>query len=310
MISHHARQQTGQHAPRHGARQHESSTWESAPLDLEAYLQRIGYQGALSPSLSTLRALQQAHLQAIPFENLEIVTGGEIRLDLASLQDKLVSRHRGGYCHEQNIFFATVLDRLGFQVAGRSARMLMGESEQKVTGLGHTILNVSVEGKQWLVDVGVGNIGPRQPIPLEEDVDVSHGGWRYRLELTSAGRWLLRHWRDDGWFNLYQFNDEPYFRADYEDHNFVVSTHPDSPFTRRIVAQLNGEAVRYALTDRELKVFRPEAPAEQREIAAADLPALLRELFGLTLDTQQTQRLLRRAEGIRGESSEGEPLGT
>jgi N-hydroxyarylamine O-acetyltransferase len=73
--------------------------WESALLDLEAYLGRIDYHGSFAPTIETLRALQRAHLDVIAFENLNIITGGEIRLDLASLQDKLVYRRRGGYCH-------------------------------------------------------------------------------------------------------------------------------------------------------------------------------------------------------------------
>ncbi|EPC01025.1 hypothetical protein L861_10660 [Litchfieldella anticariensis FP35 = DSM 16096] len=289
---------------------HDSALWEASPLDLEAYLERIDYRGPLTPTLETLRALQQAHLQAIPFENLEIITGGEIQLDLANLQEKLVGRRRGGYCHEQNILFATVLDRLGFAVAGRSARMLMGDDARKVTAVGHTILAVTLEERDWLVDVGVGNVGPREPVPLEEGIEMRHGRWEYRLERSPSGFWLLRYRRHDGWLNLYQFSDEPYYRADYEDHNYHVSHHPASPFTRRIVAQHNGAEVRYALTDLELKTFRPGEAPERRELDAGELPGVLRELFGLVLSHAQERVLLRQAESLVLAASEGEQLGT
>ncbi len=59
-------------------------------LDLEAYLQRIGYSGGLEPTVETLTALHRAHVLSIPFENLDILLGRPIRLDLASLQAKLV----------------------------------------------------------------------------------------------------------------------------------------------------------------------------------------------------------------------------
>src|SRR5262245_7898855 len=45
---------------------------EIAMLDAAAYLQRFGYDGPLMPSVGTLRALQAAHLLAVPFENLDI----------------------------------------------------------------------------------------------------------------------------------------------------------------------------------------------------------------------------------------------
>ncbi|MGR4069652.1 arylamine N-acetyltransferase family protein [Billgrantia sp. C5P2] len=289
---------------------HESTRWETAALDLEAYLARIDYQGPITPSLETLKALQQAHLAAVPFENLEIVTGGEIRIDLVSLQDKLVRRRRGGYCHEQNVLFATVLDRLGFEVAGRNARMLMGDDERVVTPLGHTMLVVKVAGGDWLVDVGVGNIGPREPIRLEEGSEVSHGPWEYRLERTPMGFWLLRHKRNGEWFNIYQFSDEPCYRADSGEYNYLASHHPASPFVRRIVAQHNGAEVRLALTDLELKIFRPGKAPELQRIAAGELPIVLRERFGLALTAEQERMLLRRAEALADTTSEGEQLGT
>ena len=289
---------------------HESARWETSTLDLEAYLARINYQGPVTPSLETLKALQQAHLAAVPFENLEIVTGGEIRIDLESLQDKLVRRWHGGYCHEQNILFATVLDRLGFEVAGRNARMLMGDDAQTVTPLGHTMLVVKVAGGDWLVDVGVGNVGPREPILLKADSEVRHGPWEYRLERSPLGYWLLRHKRLGEWFNIYQFSDEPYYRADAGEYNYLASRHPASPFVRRIVAQHNGAEVRLALTDLELKIFRPGKAPERHRIAADELPDVLRERFGLALTPEQERILLRRAETLDGASSEGEQLGT
>ncbi|MCE8033256.1 acetyltransferase [Billgrantia tianxiuensis] len=288
---------------------HESARWETAALDLEAYLARIDYRGPLTPSVETLKALQQAHLAAVPFENLEIVTGGEIRIDLESLQDKLVRRRRGGYCHEQNTLFATVLDRLGFEVAGRNARMLMGEDASIVTPLGHTMLVVKAEGNDWMVDVGVGNIGPREPILLEVNSEASHGPWEYRLERSPLGYWLLRHKRLGEWFNIYQFSNEPNYRADSGEYNYLASHHPASPFVRRIVAQHNGAEVRLALTDLELKIFHPGKAPELHRIAADELPSVLRERFGLALTPEQERVLLRRAETLADTTSEGEQLG-
>lgn len=60
-------------------------TWSGEELDLDAYLARIGYQGAISPDLETLRGLQRAHVASIPFENLEVAFGREVPLDLKSL---------------------------------------------------------------------------------------------------------------------------------------------------------------------------------------------------------------------------------
>ncbi|SEO47503.1 arylamine N-acetyltransferase family protein [Aquisalimonas asiatica] len=283
-----------------------SARWETDALDLDAYLRRIQYDGPRVPSLAVLRELQRAHLQAIPFENLDVMAGIEVRLDMDSLQDKLVRRGRGGYCHEHNILFATVLSRLGFEVAGRNARILMGDDERRLTPLGHTMLAVFVEGRAWHVDVGVGNIGPREPMPLEDGVQVDHDGWRYRIDRGPGGRWVLRHLRDDGWFNVYQFTDETYYRVDYGEQNFLVMYHPDSPFHKQIIVQYNGAESRYALTGRQLKTWRPGRDVEQREISDSAFPSVLEQVFGLEIDSAQLGALLKRLDEPENPKSQGE----
>ena len=83
-------------------------------LDLDTYLKRIDYSGPRSPTIATLRALHAQHPRAIPFENLDTLLGKPVRLDLQSLERKLVQGRRGGYCFEQNLLFKHVLHALGF----------------------------------------------------------------------------------------------------------------------------------------------------------------------------------------------------
>ena len=59
-------------------------------MDVTTYLDRIAYRGALTPNADTLRALHLAHLQTIPFENLDIHLRRPILLDLEGLFQKIV----------------------------------------------------------------------------------------------------------------------------------------------------------------------------------------------------------------------------
>ena len=61
-------------------------------MDIQLYLERIHYHGSLEPTLHTLCALHEAHLLAVPFENLDIHLGREIVLDVASLWTKIINR--------------------------------------------------------------------------------------------------------------------------------------------------------------------------------------------------------------------------
>src|SRR5579862_6589879 len=100
--------------------------WSVATLDLDAYLERIGYAGPagkLEPSGKTLGALHRAHLAAIPFENLDIMLGRGVKVDLESIAAKLVHARRGGYCFEHGQLFGAALERLGFEVERLLARV-------------------------------------------------------------------------------------------------------------------------------------------------------------------------------------------
>ena len=60
----------------------------SAIVGLDAYFQRIGWSGGRDPTLATLAGLIAAHTAHIPFENLDVLLGRTVRLDLESLQER------------------------------------------------------------------------------------------------------------------------------------------------------------------------------------------------------------------------------
>ena len=167
-------------------------TSESAPagtLDLDAYLRRIDYGGALEPQLPALQALHLAHATHIPFENLDILLGRPIRLDLESLQAKLVAGGRGGYCFEQNTLFAAALRALGFEVTLLAARVRFGAT--RVLPRTHMVLKVASEGAEWLADVGFGAAGLLLPVRFGDGEEVRQFAWTYRL-IEEDGQWVLR----------------------------------------------------------------------------------------------------------------------
>ena len=84
-------------------------------MDIEAYLERIGYRGSRTPSAQTLRDMQLVHLLTVPFENLSIHAGEPIVLEDDALFEKIVARRRGGFCYELIWTICRVATRFGFQ---------------------------------------------------------------------------------------------------------------------------------------------------------------------------------------------------
>jgi N-hydroxyarylamine O-acetyltransferase len=98
----------------------------ASSFDQQAWLSRIGYNGPLAPTLSSLHRLILAHSHAIAYESLDIMLGRTPRLDLASLQRKMVVCGRGGYCLEQNMLFREGLRSLGYKITSLQGRVVRG----------------------------------------------------------------------------------------------------------------------------------------------------------------------------------------
>jgi N-hydroxyarylamine O-acetyltransferase len=247
--------------------------------DLAAYLDRIELTAPPAPTAAGLAELHLAHATHIPFENLDVLLGRPIRLDAASLHQKLVRQKRGGYCFEQNLLLASVLEKLGFRVTKLAARVSYRASS--LLPRTHMLLRVDAEGESWLADVGFGGSGPLLPLRFAPGRDQRQFLWTYRL-VKEADTWVLQGRQPDHWLDFYAFSMEPQEVVDYEVANYYVSTHPDSPFTRTLAAQLPTPEARYLLRNRELIVERAGG-SEISTISEAELPGILQRLFGLVL---------------------------
>jgi N-hydroxyarylamine O-acetyltransferase len=228
-----------------------SGTVNSNGLDLQAYLQRIGYAGDLEPTYAVLEALHLAHATHIPFENLDILLHRPIRLDLESLQNKLVEAKRGGYCFEQNLLFAAALHEIGFSVQQLGARVRHGA--RRVLPRTHMLLLVSIDSASWIADVGFGAEGLLLPVPFRLEQEARQFAWTYRV-VQDDGHWLLQSLGKESWLDLYEFSLEPQYLIDYEMANYYVSTHPDSRFVQTLTAQRLATTARHILRNRQLTV--------------------------------------------------------
>jgi N-hydroxyarylamine O-acetyltransferase len=251
----------------------------SAPFDLDAYLARTGYSGSVRPTADVLEGLHLAHATRVPFENLDIQLGRPIRLDLDSLQAKLVRGRRGGYCFEQNTLFAAALERVGFPVTRLAARVRLGSPRPSPRT--HMLLRVAADGRDWLADVGFGGGGLLLPMPLEAGRESRQFAWGYRLA-AGAGGWALRSRQGEGWLDLYAFTTEPQEPVDFEVANYFVSTHPESHFVRTLTAQLPTPEARFTLRNREFTVDRGGEVSGRTLASDEELLAVLATAFGLT----------------------------
>jgi N-hydroxyarylamine O-acetyltransferase len=262
-------------------------------LDLPAYLRRIGHDGPLEPTLSVLESLHTRHATTIPFENLDIQLGRPVRIDLESLQDKIVRGRRGGYCFEQNTLFAAVLRAIGFRVTTLAARV-----RYLNTGLPprtHMILKVDLPEGAFLADVGFGGHGLTSPLKLVMNEPRTSTFDTYRLR--EEGHFIVLQALIAGDFNdLYAFTLEEHYPVDYEVANHYTSTHPTSRFVQNVMATRTRPDARYVLLNRELGVRRGGV-TERRTLDDDELIEALRRHFDLDFPAGTRFQCLARPKG-------------
>ena len=259
--------------------------------DLDRYLARVGLDGRDHDVLE----LHRAHVTSIPYEDLDVRLGREIRLDLPSLVSKLVDGGRGGYCYEQNTLFAAVLEGLGFNVTRCLGRVRFGDT---VSPRPATHMVLLVDGQ--VVDVGFGSANPLGPIPLGGSA--TYGPWTWTTERARSPE------DEDVWevhllgphpgpseepfdLTLYSFTDDPRHPVDYVAPNHFSSTHPLSIFTQHTIVQRWDGFVQVGIVDRLLTERLPDGQVVDTEIEPDDLGSVLEERFGLALPQDELDSL-------------------
>ena len=153
---------------------------------LAEYLERIGHGWNVRPDLETLRSLHRAHLEAIPFEALDVQLGRQPSLEPDAIFDKLVGQRRGGWCYEMNGLFGRALERIGFEVVRVSCGVMRHVGGEERMGT-HLALLVRLGGEDWLADVGFGS-SLVEPIPLA-GARHDHRPFEVGLARTDDGHW-------------------------------------------------------------------------------------------------------------------------
>jgi N-hydroxyarylamine O-acetyltransferase len=260
-------------------------------IDLDAYFARIGYRGPARPpaTLDTLRALHLLHPQAIPFENLDVLLGRPVRLDPVSIQRKLVTDGRGGYCYEHNLLLRSVLQTLGFRVRSLAGRVLWGRTAPEMPTRTHMLLLVELDEGTYLADVGFGGMVLSAPLAFEAGLEqiTPHGAFRLEDAGGEPRSFILQALVNGSWAPVYRFDLDPQYDADYEMANYFVSTYPQSVFVHNLLAARLAPGVRYGLFNGRLHVHHTHddgAPSEQRDLGnAADLRRVLETEIGIRL---------------------------
>jgi len=201
---------------------------------VKQYLNRINVQHDLNDKNSTLIALHQAHMQSVPFENLDIHLGHKIYLSLPLLFDKIVMKKRGGFCYELNYLFAALLDACGFKVSLLSAQVFDGDLPGRE--FDHLLLLIECEHILYIADVGFGDSFIK-PIELGDE-PVEQLGCQYKVTSNGDKQVLFRKKDDGKWLPQYTFSLTPQKIEAFQQMCEFQQTSPESTFTKKSVCSI------------------------------------------------------------------------
>lgn len=257
----------------------------SAPRlkNLKLYLQRLGFDSPPPATLETLRQLQLRHTGVFPFENLATITGAAVPIDLPSIEEKVLLGGRGGYCYELNNLFFTLLLELGFDARAISGRVVMNQSEGSWTARTHRLSLVTIDAERYITDVGFGGMVPTAPLLLDTEAQQATPHEPYRIERQVDG-YMLRANVAGEWRPMYLFDLQRQEDIDFTVGNWYVSTHPDSPFTQRLMLARTGNGWRKTLNNGSFAIHHMGSESERRELTEVDeLIDVLQREFGLVV---------------------------
>lgn len=136
------------------------------------------------------------HSFAIPFEDFNPFCHIPVSLDLDRIFEKVILGKRGGYCFEVNLLFQTLLKKLGYQASPIFCRPFSGEGVK--LPLTHRLIKVSLEGKLWIADVGLGGNGWIAPLLFQIGEEQEQFGRAFQLSFCEPddvhpayGRWEI-----------------------------------------------------------------------------------------------------------------------
>ena len=247
---------------------------------IRQYLARIGYQGDTPLCRETLDRLQTLHYETVPYENLDILRGKPISFEIGDLFDKIVTRRRGGYCFELNGLYGWLLSSLGFAVGDYMARFLLREPEIPMRR--HRVLVVSLDGRRYLCDVGVGLEVPRKTILLEEGTLQNDGFTTYKIKKDPFLGWVLWEEYRGEWIQYYSFTEEPQLPIDYVMPSFYCERHPDSIFNKEPMVAIMTPTGRRTLDGDVFTDHTPQGPVKSTASSREEHEARIMEYFGLS----------------------------
>lgn len=231
-------------------------------MNIQQYLKRIKYSGALKPNISLLTELQKAHLFNVPFENLDIHNRIPILLDIDKIYNKIVLNNRGGFCYELNGLFYELLLSLNFNAKRISARVFKNETIYSHE-FDHFAIIVKIHDSEYLVDVGFGEF-IFEPLKLELETIQNDPSGDYILDKFDDNYYRVNKFVNKQLVPQYIFTITERELLDFEEMCEYHQSNPKSHFMQKRLISIPTENGRVTISGDILKIKENNTVTEKK----------------------------------------------
>lgn len=251
---------------------------------VQQFFQRIGMDPFTRVEMTEefLGVIQSNCFLTIPYENLDILAGKALNLDGEALFQKIVINDRGGYCFEVNGLLAYMLRKMGFSVTERFARFLPGEPSIPMRR--HRVVIVTLNGCDYMMDIGVAMTSPRLPLKVEAELIQTQNGETYRFRRDERHGWMLSDLHNGSFKDYLCFTDDIVYDIDFLQPSFFCEKHPDSIFIKNPIVCIKTPDGYQTTDGKTYNVFRGDTLiATEENISTERYQELLTKEFKLNI---------------------------
>jgi len=226
--------------------------------------------------------MHRAHLETVPFENLDISRKRRIVIDEAAFVRKIVEENRGGFCYELNGAFAALLREMGFRVTLLAARTAHADGTPGPQ-FDHLTLRVDLD-EPWLVDVGFGECF-LEPLRLKPGIEQKQANGIFRIKYKGHSLSVQRPEPDGFWKTDYFFTLMPRRLEAFAGMCHYHQTSPESHFTQKRLCTRATPSGRITLSDMKLITIANGGRRERILASEEEWEQALKQYFGIVLPT-------------------------
>ena len=230
-------------------------------MEIERYLERIGYKGNTRPTLELLTLLQKKHLLSVPFENLDIHYKVPIELNTRDIYEKIITKRRGGFCYELNSLFGELLKSLGFDVKMISARVFSQEKQIFSPEFDHLAIIAKIDSIDYLTDVGFGEFA-FTPLKIELNTIQDDERGAFMIERYDDRYYKVAKRVTENWIPEYMFTLKERELSEFGEMCHYNQTSPLSHFTQNKFCSLATEKGRITVTTHKIKITEGDTVTE------------------------------------------------